>query len=116
MRKNLDPSLWGPGAWQFLRQCAEACDDESRHHYLRLFHLLPDILPCETCREHSREYLLESGPEHEKNLLRWLQDFETAVRLRKHNESRKKSTPRMFLLLVVVMLSLILGVCLLAKR
>jgi hypothetical protein len=78
----VDPRLWGPPAWQFLRHAAEACDASSSDAYRKFFSLLPEILPCEKCRAHSSEYLAQV-PIDTSNLEAWVDAFQRDVAFRK---------------------------------
>lgn len=84
MRKDVDPRVWGPKAWDFLEYCAEAIDEESENQYKHLIELLPEVLPCGECRYHTRKYLQEH-PLDTKNLKTWLKAFRAAVSSRKQS-------------------------------
>lgn len=79
MRNNLHPALWGRDGWSFLKSCAEACDEASLPHYKALVQLLPEILPCEKCREHAREYIAKNPIADAASLSTWFHEFESAV-------------------------------------
>lgn len=83
MRKNVNPSVWGQTGWTFLKHCAQACDDESFPRYLEFLHLLPEVLPCEKCRKHARDYLSAHPPKPGESLTAWIEGFEASVRQRK---------------------------------
>lgn len=57
MRENLDPKQWGPCAWNFMENCAKGCDGVSMAAYEEFVRLIPDLLPCEACRNHASEYI-----------------------------------------------------------
>lgn len=82
MRKNVDPKLWGPPAWQFLRHAAQACDADSADAYRKFFALLPEVLPCEKCRAHSSDYLTQV-PVDTSDLEAWVEAFQRDVSSRK---------------------------------
>lgn len=90
MRKNLDPAIWGPGAWDFLHNTVSAVDGASRGSYDRLMGLLPDVLPCASCREHAARYVREHPPDAAQRLDVWLQDFERDIRQRKRGEEARR--------------------------
>lgn len=96
MRKNLNPQVWGKNGWAFLKQCAEACDEESFPAYLSMIYLLPEVLPCEKCRSHARTYIRDHPPEPGKDLVEWFQAFERSVAERKRQEAAAEAsnTPR----------------------
>lgn len=81
-RKNLDPKEWGPCAWRFLLDCAQAYDEHSAPAYDALVRLLPEVLPCSTCRAHAAEYI-ETYPVDTADLTGWLMTFREAIRRRK---------------------------------
>jgi len=82
MRQNVDPKQWGPQAWSFLRHCATACDESSGPSYKSFLELLPSVLPCEQCREHSGAYIAEN-PVDTGDLVGWVERFRRAVSQRK---------------------------------
>ena len=96
MRQNLDPAVWGPGAWDFLHNVISAADENTRGSYDSLMLLLPDILPCESCREHAGRYVREHPPQSSASLDSWLRDFERSVaaRRRSENAERRRSQRR----------------------
>ena len=81
-RANLDPRAWGPQGWTFLSACAEACDEASCASYVRFLGLLPEVLPCASCRLHAAEYLADH-PVDCRDLPAWLRAFRAAVRRRR---------------------------------
>ncbi len=95
MRQNLDPAVWGPAAWSFLRSCASACDEGSQEAYKRFFATLPDVLPCEQCREHSARYLA-AHPVDTSDLVGWVDRFRRAVGERKATQATQlaQAAPR----------------------
>ena len=82
MRRNLDPQVWGPCAWQFLFDAAEACDAASGDAYRRFLELLPEVLPCAACRAHAAAYV-RRHPVDVEALPAWLRAFREDVRRRK---------------------------------
>lgn len=115
MRKNLSPKVWGRTGWNFLKHCAEACDEESFPRYLELLRLLPEVLPCEKCRRHAAEYLARNPPRRGEDLAKWIEDFEAAVRARKQEEREEDSAgpgfTRGYLLLGLLLIILVLALC-----
>ena len=114
MRSNLNPKLWGPEGWSFLKNCAQACDEASFPHYEALLSLLPHVLPCEKCRFHAGEYLAANPPGEATDLVRWLEDFEGAVRFRKMQEetpSKKSESPAALAYLGLAFLLVVLAFC-----
>lgn len=120
MRANVDPRIWGPSAWKFLEHCAEAIDEKSIDSFRRLVDLLPDVLPCEACREHSAKYIA-THPLSGNDVKSWLKDFKSAVSLRKASScsrtSPKSSYPllSMFLAIIAAATALALLLVLLAN-
>lgn len=82
MRKNIDPVAWGAAGWVFLQNCLLASDDRSRPAYLHWLHLLPDVLPCGSCRAHAQAYISQHPPENHNDLVAWLDAFRAAVKER----------------------------------
>ena len=92
MRPNVDPKLWGPPAWAFLRYCAVACDNTCSESYRRFIELLPEVLPCEQCRVHSAAYIVDN-PVDTNNLVKWIDRFQQAVSKRKAIEGADDGAP-----------------------
>ena len=91
-RKNVHPGVWGPPAWAFLKSSAEACDAESARAYLDFFRLLPQVLPCERCREHCSAYL-RAHPVDVEDLPGWVARFEASVAETKRAEQPGRGAP-----------------------
>jgi hypothetical protein len=49
---------------------------------MNLVDLLPALLPCESCREHTRNYIRENPPRSSRNLREWLSGFRAEIRSR----------------------------------
>ena len=67
----VSPSEWGPNAWNLLHGLAERvgtntnlviAQDEKNEIRLTLRHF-GSLLPCKTCQNHYREWLLKNPPE-----------------------------------------------------
>lgn len=82
MRQNIDPAIWGPAAWAFLRHSASACNKTCADSYQTFFQLLPEVLPCEQCRVHAGAYIA-ANPVDTDNLVAWVDRFQKAVAERK---------------------------------
>ena len=90
-RKNVHPSVWGRPAWEFLRNCAEACDSPSAPQYEAFIQLLPYVLPCAKCRAHAKAYI-EANPVDTSDLRGWLSRFEAHVSQQK--KAPNSTSPR----------------------
>ena len=85
MRQNVNPTIWGPHAWAFLRHCATACDETCSASYKQFLELLPEVLPCQQCREHCGAYIADN-PVDTTDLVSWLDRFREAVAKRKASQ------------------------------
>jgi hypothetical protein len=58
---NLNPKIWGPHAWFFIESIIISYPKnptiEEKKSYVNFFNSLPDILPCQKCREHFKHFL-----------------------------------------------------------
>ena len=109
MRKNIDPSYWGPAGWRFLKSRAEAYVPEAKESYRMLLESLPNTLPCESCRAHTKMYM-NANPVDYDNLGTWLAAFQEVVRARIHRTPPPKSKAWLviFLILVAVLIVVII--------
>lgn len=115
MRRNLDPSIWGRGGWDFLHSCASAHDDESHDDYVQFLSLLPEVLPCARCRVHARRFLRENPPG--RDVPAWLREFHADVSRRVRPQSCSLNTWTLLaLLLLCGVVALALGLPKVAKR
>ena len=115
MRKNINPQIWGESGWTFLSSCLSACDEESRSACLMLIHILPQVLPCTSCREHTRAYIATHPPKLEKDLVKWLDAFKLDVkqrlRLRTKEKTRTGASYVLVILTSAIFFSLLLYMC-----
>ena len=88
----MDPRDWGPCAWKFLFDAATARDAQSGDAYRRLIELLPDVLPCASCRAHAATYIRDNPVDVER-LPAWLQSFRDAIRRRNVADARQRRGP-----------------------
>ena len=111
MRKNVDPKLWGPYAWQFLSDCALSVDEESYPNYKVLIKLLPELLPCEKCRGHCREYLDTHPLPQFKGIHAWLSDFRKHVKTENNYlQGKVQESTRLILQMAGAVILLLLAV------
>jgi len=58
---NLNPKIWGPPAWFFIESIIISFPKnptiEEKKSYINFFYSLPNILPCQKCREHFKYFL-----------------------------------------------------------
>ena len=111
MRRNVNPKIWGPYAWQFLEDCADSVDEGSYGSYKRLIDLLPELLPCTRCRDHCKEYLHLHPLPPVEGLRDWLAKFRQSIKRRTDLEEGKlpggvRSTVSVLVAVVLVCLSL----------
>ena len=60
-RIDLSPEIWGSNGWLFLDSICLSYPlnptDEIRENYKSFFNLLPEMLPCDKCRNHLKHYI-----------------------------------------------------------
>ena len=82
--------------------------------------LLPDVLPCQSCRSHAYEFVSINPPEEAKDLKSWLQTFRSTVAARKRMNSSDRVEPRrgmpVILSLMFVILLIAIPIALFAQR
>jgi hypothetical protein len=98
---SIEPSNWGPCFWHFLHTFAERVGAINSDIVIRsqasifrwIIEHIPTILPCQTCQNHAREYILSnplpvgletitSGEALREQVRSWLFHFHSAVRQR----------------------------------
>ena len=107
MRANVEPWYWGRCGWLFLSACVKAVDDESRSTYDTFLKLVPEVIPCATCRMHGQKFVKEHPPEKAKDLSQWLMQFENDVATRKSKRPPSMLRVIFFYLLLCVFVILI---------
>ena len=77
----------------FIDHVSAAADEESAHKYSNFFNILGDILPCEKCRSHCKEYIKNNPPptDNPGDLRRWVQEFHRKVNDRRDREPGSRS-------------------------
>jgi hypothetical protein len=94
---ELAPETWGPKFWKLLHVLAsrvgyggEMVDLDAANGLGFLIAHLHEILPCKTCQEHAKTYIMEhrfkpqgGGADLRAYVEQWLLDFHNAVRTRK---------------------------------
>ena len=87
---NIDPNIWGPGAWKFMYNITLAYPDNpnpnTKSQTYNFFTSLSAVLPCETCRynfsQHIQKYPLNNDILSSRdNLINWLIDIHNQVNI-----------------------------------
>jgi len=61
-----DPKIWGPITWYNIHTMAFAVTEENEIKvFIKLLRSICDKLPCNTCKEHAKTFLLNNPPEKE---------------------------------------------------
>ena len=90
----MDPNVWGKHGWIFLHSITMAYPEKptenDKVNYKTFFQLLSNVLPCDVCREHFKQYIYEipidNALVNKKKLVEWLINIHN-----KTNESLGKS-------------------------
>lgn len=83
-----DPKIWGPHAWKVLHTMAYSYPENPTHetqlNMERFIKTFAEVLPCATCKEDFRKYLLKFPlqSKSKKSLVKWMVDA--------HNHVNKK--------------------------
>jgi hypothetical protein len=111
MRKNIDPSTWGPPTWDFLDYCAQSIDEESYPSYVALLELLPKILPCESCRHHCANYIQDNPlQDSQMQIGTWLDKFRLNVKQRVGSIKVQSQGSGAICVALVIVLVILLGI------
>lgn len=55
----MDKKVWGPALWRTIHATAAAYRPENRESYRDFIYSLQDIMPCDYCKKHLRQNLLD---------------------------------------------------------
>ena len=88
----MDPELWGPKLWYFLHTISFEYEPtpNSKNEYAIFFNSLKHIIPCNTCKKHYEEFLIDNPVENsldsKDSIIRWV--------LKCHNNVNKINNKR----------------------
>jgi len=76
----MDPNLWGPELWKILHALAWKTDigSISANHFIACIQLLPLVLPCSVCQQHSKDYIEKNSPT--SPFFEWSVDFHNSIK------------------------------------
>jgi hypothetical protein len=81
----IDPDVWGFRAWSVLFAIGrrmQGADEKMRSAWIKLVRMLPDVLPCHTCRCCCAKFIKNTPPELTNNPLTWLNLLRSEVAAR----------------------------------
>jgi len=86
----MKPEVWGPGAWIFLHSITlnypDNPSEQDKSEYLVFFNSLSNIIPCEKCKDHYYQYLLDNPIEKSLNkkqdIVIWLNNLHNIINIR----------------------------------
>lgn len=93
MKKDITSEIWGPHLWIYLHTLSYSYPEEpsskERDEYNFFLESLKEVLPCEKCRIHYKEYLKKNEPKlgSRKELSEWMIDLHNNVN--KMNKKRE---------------------------
>lgn len=99
---------WGPSLWKVLHALAEkggkvvipSFRDDEKRQWILLIEIMPKMIPCENCREHAQQWILQHPIKPIKDvpsdeiyewLTTWVYNFHEAVNQRTGKPSFDKS-------------------------
>ena len=80
--RNINPELWGPSGWNFIHYAALGLEQSRLPSFRMFLDVLPDMLPCENCRSHARNYLSSHQVATASDAFGFTVDFHNAVNSR----------------------------------
>jgi hypothetical protein len=86
-RVDYDPRLWGSAGWTFLEYCARGLDEKSASSFQDFLRLLPQVLPCDSCRVETEAYI-QDHPFRGVRPLDWVLSFRASVAARLRSQAR----------------------------
>lgn len=92
-QRGLNPTIWGPDAWNFLHAVTYASPSElsvsQQQSYANFFRHLGAVLPCSSCRTSYNAYLEKYPPatQTRRSMIRWLYDIHDLVNAKLNKKS-----------------------------
>jgi FAD-linked sulfhydryl oxidase len=86
----MNPEIWGPGAWTFLHTITlnypNNPDIDVIDYHKNFFVLLKNIIPCEKCRLHYSQYLIDNPIDdvlnNKQDFVIWLNKLHNEINVR----------------------------------
>tara|TARA_B000000477_G_C6084250_1_gene224633 strand:+ start:214 stop:633 length:420 start_codon:yes stop_codon:yes gene_type:complete len=81
----MDPEKWGYHGWYFIHNIALGYDEtfsyQKKQNYINFFNVISDVIPCEKCSKHYKEYILKNPPniKNKDSLFKWTVDIHNNV-------------------------------------
>lgn len=90
--ESVSPKFWGPGLWNFLYSISfsyNSSKPEEENNVKTFLHSLGEILPCEQCKQHYKEYLIKNpiNLKDSTSLEKWINDLHNTIRKNNSQES-----------------------------
>lgn len=64
MTSTVDPTVWGPGEWNWIHTNAlQVCTLNAAYYFASRLRQRCNSLPCQNCRQHAMSYLSSNPPE-----------------------------------------------------
>ena len=86
----MNPEIWGPGAWIFLHTITlnypNNPDIDVIDYHKNFFILLKNIIPCEKCKKHYSQYLIDNPIDdvlnNKQDFVIWLNKLHNVINVR----------------------------------
>lgn len=81
----MNPEKWGYHGWHFIHNIALGYDEtfsyQKKKNYIIFFDVISDVIPCEKCSKHYKEYILKNPPniKNKDSLFKWTVDIHNNV-------------------------------------
>ena len=81
----MDPEKWGYHGWNFIHNIALGYDEtfsyQKKQNYINFFDVISDVIPCEKCSKHYKEYISKNRPniKNKDSLFKWTVDIHNNV-------------------------------------
>ena len=90
--ESVSPKFWGPGLWNFLYSISfsyNSSKPEEENNVKMFLHSLGEILPCEQCKQHYKEYLIKNpiNLKDSTSLQQWINTLHNTIRKNNSQES-----------------------------
>lgn len=85
-------NIWGPLLWELIHTISLSFTLQNKGHYITFFNSIVNIIPCNRCKQHYKEYLkrnsIQNATSSYKNIVEWVNKL--------HNRINKQNNKKVY--------------------